>query len=62
MNWEKIVGQKTVIQKLKESVSGGRISHAQLFSGENGWGALSLAVAYAGEILASEKESQSERK
>lgn len=55
MNWEKIVGQKTVIQKLKESVSGGRISHAQLFSGENGWGALSLAIAYAGEILASEK-------
>ncbi len=55
MNWENIVGQEIIIQKLKESVSGGRVSHAQLFSGENGWGALSLAIAYAGEILASEK-------
>ncbi len=55
MNWEAIVGQEKIVQKLKESVSSGRISHAQLFSGQNSWGALSLAIAYAGEILASEK-------
>lgn len=55
MLWEKIAGQEKIKQKLKDSVAEGRISHAQLFSGENGWGALSLAIAYAGEILASEK-------
>lgn len=55
MLWEKIAGQEKIKQKLKESVAEGRISHAQLFSGQNGWGALNLAIAYAGEILASEK-------
>lgn len=55
MNWENIVGQEKIIEKLRNSVSEGRISHAQLFSGENGWGNLALAIAYAGEILASEK-------
>lgn len=55
MLWEKIAGQEKIKQKLRESVAEGRISHAQLFAGENGWGALSLAIAYAGEILASEK-------
>ena len=55
MLWEKIVGQAEIKEKLKNSISDGRISHAQLISGENGWGALSLAIAYAGEILASEK-------
>lgn len=57
MLWEKIAGQEKIKQKLKESVAEGRISHAQLFSGQNGWGALNLAIAYAGEILASEKGS-----
>ncbi len=55
MLWEKIAGQEKIKQKLRESVAEGRISHAQLFSGQNGWGALNLAIAYAGEILASEK-------
>lgn len=57
MVWDKILGQEKIKQKLKESVTENRISHAQLFVGENGWGALLLAVAYAGEILASEKGS-----
>lgn len=55
MNWENIVGQSKIKEKLKNSVTEGRISHAQLFSGENGWGNLSMAIAYAAEILASEK-------
>lgn len=55
MLWEKIAGQENIKQKLKESVAEGRISHAQLFAGKEGSGALSLAIAYAGEILAKEK-------
>ena len=62
MLWEQIAGQKKIKEKLINSVSVGRIRHAQLFCGENGWGALSLAIAYAGEILSSEKGEDAWRK
>lgn len=55
MLWDKIAGQEEVKQKLKDSVAEGRISHAQLFAGKEGSGALQLAIAYAGEILSQEK-------
>ena len=55
MLWEDIAGQEIIKQKLKESVAEGRISHAQLFVGKEGSGALNLAIAYAGEILSREK-------
>lgn len=55
MKWENIVGQEKIAQKLRDSVANRRVSHAQLFSGSNGWGNLAMAIAYAGEILASEK-------
>lgn len=55
MLWDKIAGQEEIKQKLKESVAEGRISHAQLFVGKEGSGALNLAIAYAGEILSQEK-------
>lgn len=55
MNWENLVGQDKVKIKLQESIRENRVSHAQLFTGENGWGTLHLAIAYAAEILASEK-------
>lgn len=62
MIWEKITGHDKIKEKLKESIENERVSHAQLFSGNNGWGALSLAIAYAGEILASEKGEQIKQK
>lgn len=55
MKWENIVGHEPIKQKLKESIESGRISHAQLFIGKVGWGTLPLAIAYAAEILASDK-------
>ena len=54
MNWENICGHEIIKQKLKDSIENNRISHAQLFSGKNGWGTLELAITYASEILASE--------
>lgn len=62
MNWEKVCGQEKLKEKLKESVKNGRISHAQLFSGKNGWGALALALAYAAEILTFEKNEITRKK
>lgn len=62
MLWEDLVGHKEIKEALKASISENRISHAQLISGENGWGALSLAIAYAGEILAAEKGENARNK
>lgn len=55
MLWDEIAGQVEIKQKLKNSVEEGRVSHAQLFVGQEGSGALPMAIAYAGEVLAKEK-------
>ncbi len=46
MKFSQIVGQEELKAQLRESVAAGRISHAQLFSGAAGYGALPLALAY----------------
>lgn len=47
MQFKDIIGQQELKQHLVRSVEKGRISHAQLFSGKAGTGALPLALAYA---------------
>ncbi len=47
MKFSEIVGQHSLKQKLVATVKEGRISHAQLFLGNEGTGALPLALAYA---------------
>ena len=47
MQFKEVVGQKTLKQKLIRSFKNGRISHAQLFLGNSGYGSLPLAIAYA---------------
>ncbi len=54
MNWEQIIGQKNSITTLIDSIDKDRVSHAQLFLGEEGYGVLPIALAYAQEILARE--------
>ncbi|MEE3724806.1 DNA polymerase III subunit delta' [Riemerella anatipestifer] len=56
MNWEAVIGQNKIKQTLLESIDNNRVSHAQLFLGENGYGTLALALAYAQEILKRENE------
>ncbi len=46
MKFSDVIGQKELKRQLRESVASGRISHAQLFSGESGHGGLALALAY----------------
>lgn len=41
-----ITGQEELKEHLRRSVDTGRVSHAQLFTGRAGYGALALAVAY----------------
>lgn len=47
MQFKDIIGQEEIKRHLRETVRSGRISHAMLFSGGEGAGALPLALAYA---------------
>lgn len=47
MRFADIIGQQELKRYLAQSVDRGRISHAQLFTGAAGTGALPLAIAYA---------------
>ncbi len=57
MNWEDIIGQEKVKQLLKDSINNDRVGHAQLFVGEEGYGTLPLALAFAKHIFTNEKTS-----
>src|ERR1700722_1382566 len=46
MQFSKVIGQDHIKQSMVEAVANGRISHAQLFLGPEGNGALPLAIAY----------------
>ncbi|MDE6569458.1 MAG: DNA polymerase III subunit delta, partial [Alistipes sp.] len=46
MKFADIIGQEELKRHLAQSVDAGRVSHAQLFTGQAGAGALALAVAY----------------
>lgn len=47
MQFANIIGQEAIKQHLLKTVTENRISHAQLFLGREGYGALPLALAYA---------------
>ena len=51
MQFEKIIGQKETKEQLVQMVQHNRLSHALLFLGKEGSGALSLAMAFAQYIV-----------
>ena len=51
MLFSNVIGQRPVKERLINSVKNGRVSHAQLFLGTEGGGALPLAMAYAQFLL-----------
>ncbi len=51
MKFSEIIGQQNIKTQLLNTVRQGRISHAQLFNGEEGYGTLPLALSYAKYIL-----------
>jgi len=53
MLFKDILGQEHIKKHLTQSVDNGRISHAQLFVGNEGSGTLPMAIAYAQYILCS---------
>lgn len=58
MRFSDIPGNQDVKQRLLQSVKGERVSHAQLFLGAEGSGALSLAWAYAQYIACHNKQEE----
>lgn len=58
MLFDKIIGQEDLKKRLLASVKDGRVSHAQLFLGEEGTGNLPLALAYAQYIMCEDKQQQ----
>ena len=46
MRFSEVIGQRELKRHLVRGVDAGRVSHAQLFAGPAGAGALPLAVAY----------------
>lgn len=58
MMFKQIIGQLEVKNRLISSVKEGRISHAQLFLGEQGTGNLPLALAYAQYIMCEDKKDE----
>ncbi len=57
MQFDKIIAQEQVKHKLKELVQKNRLSHALLFLGKEGSGALPLAIAFAQYILCEKTNS-----
>ncbi len=51
MLFKDVIGQTAVKQRLIQSVNEDRISHAQLFAGQQGNGKLALAIAFAQYIM-----------
>lgn len=47
MKFSDVIGHKSLKEKLITNINAGRVSHAQLFVGKQGYGALPLALAYA---------------
>ncbi len=47
MKFSDIIGQEALKHRLRNTVSGNRVSHAQLFLGPEGSGKMALALAYA---------------
>lgn len=56
MFFKDVIGQNKVKQILLESVKSNRISHAQMFLGDEGYGGLPLAISFAQYILCSDKK------
>src|SRR5476651_2423071 len=55
MQFSTIIGQHDIKQRLINTVSDNRVSHAQLFLGPEGSGSLALAVAYAQYLSCEDK-------
>ena len=55
MAFEQIAGNEPVKELLRHTLSSGRVGHAYIFEGQRGTGKLTIAKAFAAELLKTEK-------
>lgn len=53
MQWNEVIGQEAVKDRLRELVSNGRVPHALMLCGDTGYGTLALAMTLASTLLCS---------
>lgn len=58
MKFSNIIGQKPVIERLRDLINQNRLSHALLFLGKEGSGALPLAMAFANYIICERRQGE----
>ncbi|HJY22066.1 MAG TPA: hypothetical protein VJ279_04225, partial [Hanamia sp.] len=61
MQFDQVIAQREVKHQLKELVQKNRLSHALLFLGKEGSGALPLAIAFAQYILCEKVNPKSKK-
>jgi len=54
---ENIIGQKPLIQSLRDQIDKGRIPHSQLFIGKTGYGSLAVALEYVASIICTDRQN-----
>lgn len=54
MQFDKIIGQKKLTDRLQTMIDSGRIPHAQLFVGKDGYGSLPVVLAFARALIMKE--------
>ena len=57
MDWDRVIGHENIKKQLKEMVQHNRLSHALLFLGKEGSGALPLAIEFAKYIVCQPKSA-----
>ncbi len=58
MQFKNVIGHQSIKQRIIQSVNGNRISHAQLFLGNAGFGTLPLALAFARYVSCTNKGAE----
>ena len=56
MRFKEVIGQQKLKSDLIRAVLADKVSHAQLFSGQAGYGTLPLALAYAQFLFCEQKQ------
>ena len=56
MQFKDVIGHQNIKEKLIHGIQKNKVSHAQLFSGDLGYGTLGLSIAYAQYVLCLEKK------
>jgi DNA polymerase-3 subunit delta' len=53
-----MIGHKDLLRQFRVNIVNGRMPHAQIFEGKNGYGTLPLAMSYAKAIVENSCQSQ----